>query len=58
VGCFVAELFKSILMGIGCLGLMGFAGCSMLGASAIVAADRAIEASEKVEAEEKGPWDK
>jgi threonine dehydrogenase-like Zn-dependent dehydrogenase len=56
----VTDLFRSILMGIGCLAILGVVSCSMLGAGAMVAADRAIERAEKIEAEknEKGPWDK
>ena len=56
----MTELIRSILMGIGCLWILGMVGCSMLGAGAMVAADRAIERAEKIEAEkaEKGPWDK
>lgn len=56
----VTELFRSILMGLGCLSLLTFVGCSIIGAGAIVAADRAIDAAEKADtsAEEKGPWDK
>jgi hypothetical protein len=57
----VTDLFKSILMGLGCLSLLSFVGCSMLGAGAIVAADRAMEQAGKAKAEEenqKGPWDK
>jgi hypothetical protein len=57
----VTDLFKSILMGLGCLSLLSFVGCSMLGAGAIVAADRAMEHAGKSKADknnEKGPWDK
>jgi threonine dehydrogenase-like Zn-dependent dehydrogenase len=56
----VTDLIRSILMGIGCLAVMGVVSCSMLGAGAMVAADRAIERAEKIEAEknDKGPWDK
>jgi uncharacterized membrane protein YadS len=56
----VTDLFKSVLMGLGCLSILSFAGCSLLGASAIVAADRAIEAADEAESTDtsKGPWDK
>lgn len=56
----MTDLLRSILMGIGCLAILGFVGCSMLGAGAMVAADRAIERAEQIEAEKskKGPWDK
>ena len=56
----MTDLVRSILMGIGCLAILGFVGCSMLGAGAMVAADRAIEQAAKNKAEEdkKGPWDK
>ena len=56
----MTDLFRSVLMGIGCLSILGVVGCSMLGAGAMVAADRAIERAEKIESEnnEKGPWEK
>lgn len=56
----MTDLLRSILMGLGCLSILSFVGCSMLGAGAIVAADRAIDRAEKIEAEnnQKGPWDK
>jgi hypothetical protein len=56
----LTDLFRSILMGIGCLWILGMVGCGMLGAGAMVAADRAIERAEKIDSEknEKGPWDK
>lgn len=57
----MTDLFKSILMGLGCLSLLSFVGCSMIGAGAIVAADRAMEQAGKANADEenqKGPWDK
>lgn len=56
----MTDLFRSILMGLGCLSILSFVGCSMLGAASIVAADRAIDRAEKIEAEndQKGPWDK
>ncbi len=56
----VTDLFRSILMGLGCLSILSFVGCSMLGAASIVAADRAIDRAERIEAEkdQKGPWDK
>jgi hypothetical protein len=56
----VTDLFRSILMGVGCLAILGVVSCSMLGAGAMVAADRAIDRAKAIEAEksEKGPWDK
>ncbi len=56
----MTDLFKSILMGLGCLSILSFVGCSMLGAGALVAADRAIEQAErqKDKNDERGPWDK
>jgi uncharacterized membrane protein YadS len=53
----MTDLFRSILMGLGCLSIISFAGCSLLGASAIVAADRAIERASDNKEAEKGPWD-
>lgn len=56
----MTDLFRSILMGIGCLSILGVVGCSMLGAGAIVAAERAAERAATTDTRdaEKGPWDK
>ncbi|MBB6427495.1 hypothetical protein [Sphingopyxis sp. JAI128] len=57
----MAEVVKSILMGLGCLTILGFVGCSMMGAGVMVAADRAAEGGSFSETEpdsDKSPWDK
>lgn len=56
----MADMMKSILMGLGCLTILGFVGCSMMGAGVMVAADRAAERSSLGETKpaEKSPWDK
>lgn len=57
----MSEILKSVLMGLGCLTILGFVGCSMMGAGVIVAADRAadeIRAEKTQDSGEKSPWDK
>ncbi|WP_160328040.1 hypothetical protein [Sphingopyxis sp. H115] len=57
----MADVVKSILMGLGCLTILGFVGCSMMGAGVMVAADRAAERggfSETKPTSDKSPWDK
>lgn len=57
----MSEILRSVLMGLGCLSIMGFVGCSMMGAGVIVAADRAadqIQADQHRDNSEKSPWDK
>jgi hypothetical protein len=57
----MSEILKSILMGLGCLTILGFVGCGMMGAGVIVAADRAadeIRADQARDGGEKSPWDK
>jgi hypothetical protein len=39
----MGEIVKSVLMGLGCLSILSFVGCGMMGAGVIVAADRAAE---------------
>lgn len=57
----MSDILKSVLMGLGCLSILGFVGCSMMGAGVIVAADRAadeIRAEKGRDSGEKSPWDK
>ncbi len=58
----MADMMKSILMGLGCLAILGFVGCGMMGAGVIVAADRAADRSsgqsDTTSNPEKSPWDK
>lgn len=57
----MGEIVKSVLMGLGCLSIMSFVGCSMMGAGVIVAADRAADAAREEQRSENGqksPWDK
>lgn len=57
----MSEILKSVLMGLGCLTILGFVGCGMMGAGVIVAADRAadeVRADEARGGSEKSPWDK
>ena len=46
----MGEIVKSVLMGLGCLSIMSFVGCSMMGAGVMVAADRAADAARAVAA--------
>jgi len=57
----MTEILRSVLMGLGCLSILGFVGRSMMGAGVIVAADRAadeIRADNARDNGEKSPWDK
>lgn len=57
----MSEILRSVLMGLGCLTILGFVGCGMMGAGIIVAADRAadeIRADQARDSDEKSPWDK
>lgn len=57
----MGEIVKSVLMGLGCLSIMSFVGCSMMGAGVMVAADRAADAArneQRSETGQKSPWDK
>ena len=57
----MGEIVKSVLMGLGCLSIMSFVGCSMMGAGVMVAADRAADAArddQHSETRQKSPWDK
>lgn len=60
----MTDIVRSILMGLGCLSILGLVGCGMMGAGVIVAADRAAErAYEESHGDgsrdaEKSPWDK
>jgi hypothetical protein len=57
----MSEILKSILMGLGCLSILSFVGCGMMGAGVIVAADRAADRASDSGARdstEKSPWDK
>jgi threonine dehydrogenase-like Zn-dependent dehydrogenase len=57
----MSEILKSVLMGLGCLCILAFVGCSMMGAGVMVAADRAadkIQAEKARDSSEKSPWDK
>lgn len=57
----MSEVLRSVLMGLGCLTILGFVGCTMMGAGVIVAADRAadnIRAEQGASGGEKSPWDK
>lgn len=57
----MSEILRSVLMGLGCLSILGFVRCSMMGAGVIVAADRAadeIRADNARDNGEKSPWDK
>jgi hypothetical protein len=57
----MGEIVKSVLMGLGCLSILSFVGCGMMGAGVIVAADRAAERASHDGASgqpEKSPWDK
>lgn len=57
----MSDVLRSVLMGLGCLTILGFVGCTMMGAGVIVAADRAadnIRAEQSAPDAEKSPWDK
>ena len=60
----MTDIVRSILMGLGCLTILGFVGCGMMGAGVIVAADRAADrAYEQSDGgsgrdADKSPWDK
>lgn len=57
----MSEILKSVLMGLGCLTILGFVGCGMMGAGVIVAADQAADsarADQTRDSGEKSPWDK
>jgi hypothetical protein len=60
----MTDIVRSILMGLGCLSILGLVGCGMMGAGVIVAADRAADrAYEETNGggsrdAEKSPWDK
>ncbi|MCA0210848.1 MAG: hypothetical protein LCH74_17450 [Proteobacteria bacterium] len=57
----MSEILKSILMGLGCLSILSFVGCGMMGAGVIVAADRAADRAshnDTRDSGEKSPWDK
>lgn len=57
----MGEIVKSVLMGLGCLSIMSFVGCSMMGAGVMVAADRAADAArddQRPDNGQKSPWDK
>lgn len=61
----MSEILKSILMGLGCLSILSFVGCGLMGAGVIVAADRAADrashsdsGSSSAGQPEKSPWDK
>lgn len=57
----MSEIVKSVLMGLGCLSILSFVGCGMMGAGVIVAADRAadrVSQSDTPDHSEKSPWDK
>ena len=57
----MADVMKSILMGLGCLTILGLVGCGMMGAGVMVAADRAADRAshdDAPRAPEKSPWDK
>ncbi len=57
----MSEILKSVLMGLGCLTILGFVGCGMMGAGVIVAADHAadaVRADQARDSGEKSPWDK
>ena len=57
----MGEIVKSVLMGLGCLSIMSFVGCSMMSAGVIVAADRAADAARDDQRSDNGresPWDK
>lgn len=59
----MTDIVRSILMGLGCLSILGLVGCGTMGAGVIVAADRAADrAYEQSDGSgsgaEKSPWDK
>lgn len=57
----MSEIVKSVLMGLGCLSILSFVGCGMMGAGVIVAADRAADRSSQSDTgdhSDKSPWDK
>lgn len=56
----MSEILKSVLMGLGCLTILGFVGCGMMGAGMMVAADRAADniRAEQAAEKERSPWDK
>lgn len=57
----MSDVLRSVLMGLGCLTILGFVGCTMMGAGVIVAADRAadnIRTEQSAPDAEKSPWDK
>ncbi len=59
----MTDIVRSILMGLGCLTILGFVGCGMMGAGVIVAADRAADLAHEQSGSgsgdaEKSPWDK
>lgn len=39
----MTEMLKSIIMGLGCLSLLGMVSCGMMGAGVMVAADKVAE---------------
>lgn len=60
----MTDIVRSILMGLGCLSILGLVGCGMMGAGVIVAADRAADRAYEQSGDggssdgEKSPWDK
>lgn len=60
----MTDIVRSILMGLGCLSILGLVGCGIMGAGVIVAADRAAdhayEQSDGGDSRDakKSPWDK
>lgn len=59
----MTDIVRSILMGLGCLSILGLVGCGMMGAGVIVAADRAADRAYEQSGggsrdAEKSPWDK
>lgn len=57
----MGEIVKSVLMGLGCLSILGFVGCGMMGAGVMVAGDRAADRASHGDSpgsSEKSPWDK
>ena len=57
----MGEIVKSVLMGLGCLSILGLVGCSMMSAGVMVAADRAADRAQQSESgrtPEKSPWSK
>lgn len=61
----MTDIVRSILMGLGCLSILGLVGCGMMGAGVMVAADRAADRAAYEQSDgggsrdaEKSPWDK